>query len=208
MHLVLIHGWGFGPDIWSPLLEHLDYRQKTICVDLGFFQDQNLIDDLPHQSILAGHSLGFLWLLKQGLKFNPGAIISISGFNRFTPYVNPRIVRTMKKGIERNPTKQLQSFWDNCGITKYKPMAPPNESRLTDGLDWLEHWDCRQELTDIHCPKLVLATRDDKIVPEQMTRDIWTRQDIIWSETGGHMLPVIRPDWTAQKITEFIHDLR
>lgn len=208
MHLVFIHGWGFGPDIWAPVLERLDYRMKTTCVDLGFFQPANLLDDIPPRSVIAGHSLGFLWLLKHGLKFSPDAVISISGFDRFTPHVDPRIVRAMKKGVERNVDRQLQSFWDNCGVADYKPASQPDNKRLIEGLDWLETLDGREELAGLDCPKLVLAARGDKIVPEPMSRDIWTGQDILWSETGGHMLPVTRPDWTAQKITEFIDELR
>ncbi len=208
MHLVFIHGWGFGPDIWSPVLERLDYKIKTTCVDLGFFQPQNLLDDLPRNAVLAGHSLGFLWILIHGLKFNPKAVISISGFDRFAPHINPRIIQAMKRGIQRNVDRQLLNFWENCSFPDYTPSAAPDCDRLIEGLDWLEKLDAKKELAELDCPKLVLAAHDDKIVPEQMSRDIWTGQHIFWSSTGGHMLPVTQPDWTSRIITEFIHELR
>ncbi len=71
------------------------------------------------------------------------------------------------------------------------------------------HWDARAKRGALTCPVLALAARDDAIVPEAMTEAIWQEESgapsVIWSEDGGHALPLRRPEWCARHILDFAH---
>jgi len=54
---------------------------------------------------------------------------------------------------------------------------------------------------------LALASRDDTIVPPAMTESIWRDTNIVWSNDGGHVLPLRHPRWCARHVLEFVHAL-
>lgn len=203
MHIILVHGWGYGPDIWSPLLKKLDYSIKTSCVDLGFFNQEGNTEALPEDAYYIGHSLGALWLLKN-VPLNMKGFISIAGFNRFAPHVDARTIRTMQIGIKRNAPKQLQSFWAQCNTPDYTPKNLHNEIMLAKGLDWLAHWDSEDRYKQLTCRRLFLAAKDDLIVPKDMTEQNWPDDTIQWTDTGGHALPLTRADWVYEQIHRFL----
>lgn len=66
MHFVLVHGWGFNASLWDPLIARLCDATVT-RVDLGFVAGGPCdMPDWPQDAIAVGHSLGVLWLLKEG----------------------------------------------------------------------------------------------------------------------------------------------
>lgn len=82
MHFVLVHGWGFNASIWTPLIAQLGDAETT-AVDLGFVGSGGNagVPDWPEDAIAVGHSLGVLWLLKNGGGRFAG-LVSIQGFDR------------------------------------------------------------------------------------------------------------------------------
>lgn len=204
LHIVLVHGWGYSPDIWSPLLQKLDYSIKTTCVDLGFFQMEDNTENLPSAAIYIAHSLGLSWVLKNA-PLNMQGLISIAGFNRFVPYVDQKVIRTMKLGIRKDSITQLQSFWSQCNTPDYDVNKTPDEQRLLQGLDWLMEWNTEEAYQKLECPKLFLAAKDDQIVSPQMTEQNWPDEKVIWSDKGGHSLPITQPDWVLQQISRFLN---
>ena len=62
--------------------------------------------------------------------------------------------------------------------------------------------------TKLACPTLALAARDDAVVPQAMSEAIWGSDTIRWSETGGHVLPLKRPQWCARHVFDFAHALQ
>ena len=123
----------------------------------------------PDDAIAVGHSLGVLWLLKQGEgRFK--ALVSIQGFDRFCPHVPPSRVAALKRGLERDPAGTMQAFWRSCGAPGFALPEALNVARLDEGLDWLMHWDAREAKEKLECPMLALAARDDAIVPHRHDR--------------------------------------
>jgi pimeloyl-[acyl-carrier protein] methyl ester esterase len=205
MHFVLVHGWGFHAGIWADVVTHLGHVEVTF-VDLGFVSGGlKGKDEWPQDSIAIGHSLGLLWLLKQGRSFR--GLVSVQGFDCFSCHVEPSRIMALKRGLERDAGGTLQAFWRSCGAAGFALPEALNVSRLAEGLEWLMHWDARPAKQQLDCPMLALAARDDPIVPPAMTEAIWNDTRIVWSQDGGHVLPLRHPRWCARHVLEFAHAL-
>jgi pimeloyl-[acyl-carrier protein] methyl ester esterase len=203
MRLVLVHGWGFDSAVWddlAPLLPGHDIAR----VDLGFIagdrSDNAALDDA---AVAIGHSLGVMWLLKT-IKTAPRALVSINGFARFSPPVPRASLVAMQQGIESKPLAQLKHFWRTCGVAPYATAEAIDQLRLAQGLGWLMDWDATEALQRLPCPRLVLASRDDKVVPADMSVAQWGGDAIDWSDDGGHVLPLSRAAWCAERIGAFL----
>ena len=206
MHYVFVHGWGFHNGIWSPLIESLR-PEKVSFIDLGFVRGgPPPAADIPSDAICVGHSLGVLWLLKQTLP-PMKALISVCGFDCFFAHADPKILRTMRAGLARNPEAQLRSFWTACGAEPFCTADQFVLPALAEGLTWLETWDAREAHRALTCPRLALAAADDLVVRQPMSEVVWSGETLVWSDHGGHLLPAARPDWCAQHIKTFADDL-
>jgi pimeloyl-[acyl-carrier protein] methyl ester esterase len=202
MRFVLVHGWGFHAGIFADLISHLDGAETTL-VDLGFVSGGPKGEiEWPTDAIAIGHSLGLLWLLEQGGGRFRG-LVSIQGFDCFCCHIVPSRIAALKRGLEREPGGTLQAFWRSCGAAGFALPESLNVARLDEGLDWLMHWDARKAKQELACPVLALAARDDAIVPASMSEAIWEDTGIIWSQDGGHVLPLRHPRWCARHVLEF-----
>ena len=207
MKYIFVHGWGFDSAFWQFTIRQMDYKVSMACIDLGFFSEPHDDNSYGPDTIFITHSLGFPWTIKN----KPGekkAIINISGFSRFTPYTDKRTLKTMMRGIERSPERQLDLFWQACSVADHQTNNIPDKDRLQQGLTWLMEWDVSGLLEGLPYPVINIASRDDQIVPASMSADIWGEQNVHWAETGGHALPLNKPEWIASKITEITNDLK
>jgi pimeloyl-[acyl-carrier protein] methyl ester esterase len=206
MRFVLVHGWGFHAGIWADFVSHLDGAEVTL-VDLGFVAGGPKGEtDWPPDAIAVGHSLGLLWLLRQGGGRFRG-LVSVQGFDCFCCHVAPSRIAALKRGLEREPHATMQAFWRSCGAAGFALPEALNLARLDEGLDWLMHWDARKAKDELACPVLALAARDDAIVPVSMSEAIWKDTGISWSQGGGHVLPLRHPRWCARHVLEFANAL-
>ena len=114
----------------------------------------------------------------------------------------------MRRGLRRDAYQTVEAFWRGCGT---EPFAPPDAlkvERLDEGLGWLMDWDETEAKAELACPILTLAARDDAIVPPAMSEAIWRSDTILWSDTGGHVLPLKHPEWCANHVLDFAHALK
>lgn len=209
--LVFVHGWGFDAGFWDAVRSALS-EVETLTVDLGFCGQAGGFDDLkavPDGSCVAvGHSLGFLWLLRQ----KPVAwrkLVAINGFSRFTAAddfpcgLEPRMVRRMMDKVQASPEAVVSDFFQACAHTDQPGSLDPDA--LYRGLEWLMDWDGRAVLERAGTPLLVLAGNDDPIVPRALTEACFAGRpatEIHWRD-GGHLLPVTAPAWCAERLREF-----
>ena len=206
MHFVLVHGWGFHAGIWADFIDHLEGAEVSL-IDLGFVAGgPKGASDWPPDSIAIGHSLGLLWLLREGGGRFKG-LVSIQGFDCFSCYIAPSRVAALRRGLEKDAGGTLQAFWRSCGASGFTLPEALNVARLDEGLDWLMHWDARKAKDELACPVLALASRDDPIVPASMSEAIWKDKGIAWSQDGGHVLPLTHPSWCARHVLEFANVL-
>ncbi|MBF0143368.1 MAG: alpha/beta hydrolase [Magnetococcales bacterium] len=221
--IILVHGWGFGPGFWHPLLSH--WPVTAIRVNLGFFGRQHLPERPEGPWIGVGHSLGFLWILRE-MERTGGSLpkerclglASINGFSRFSRQadfpagVPGRVLERMRTALTQDPGATLAAFRRQSGL---EPSAPPqapgiktHHERLDAGLSWLATWDGRATLRTSAIPLLALAARDDAIVPQAMTEAAFAglsgdRFKIHWAEVGGHTLPLTQPALCATTLQGF-----
>ncbi len=206
MNVVLVHGWGFHAGIWDAFVACLGEASVT-RIDLGFVAGGAANgEDWPEDAIAIGHSLGLLWLLQRGHGRHK-ALVSIQGFDRYCPHVPVGRVIALKRGVRSDPERTLQAFWQSCGAPDFADPAALRPEKLGEGLDWLMHWDAEAAKTGLKCPIMTLASRDDAIVPPAMSAAVWGDDEIIWSQDGGHVLPLSRPEWCAHHVLEFAHHL-
>jgi pimeloyl-[acyl-carrier protein] methyl ester esterase len=211
MRFVFVHGWGFDAGVWEGVAAHLAGHELSF-VDLGFLgANAEVGQSWPEGAIAVGHSLGTLWLLRateEGGAPPLRALVSIQGFDRFCPYVPRARVASMRRELRRDAASTLQNFWDACGSEPFSDPVSLNTERLDEGLTWLMEWDARTAKERLAYPILALAARDDRIVPQPMSEAIWGGGEMRWSEGGGHVLPLTRPDWCARHVRDYARDLK
>jgi pimeloyl-[acyl-carrier protein] methyl ester esterase len=208
MHFVFVHGWGFNAAIWRDLIRFMRTSEVSL-VDLGFIVGgPPSASAWPRDSIAVAHSLGLLWLLHRAGEAGSApfrGLVSIQGFDRFCPPIPSTRVAGMRRELRRDAYQTLASFWQACDTEPFAQPEALNIARLDEGLGWLMDWDVRQARANLACPALALAARDDTIVSEAMSKAIWGEDNIHWSQTGGHVLPLRQPEWCARHVLDFAH---
>jgi pimeloyl-[acyl-carrier protein] methyl ester esterase len=211
MHFVFVHGWGFNFAIWRDVIRNIGSAEVTL-IDLGFIAGgPKAAAAWPVDAIAVGHSLGLLWLLHQAEEEGTArfrALVSIQGFDRFCPHIPPSRVAGMRRGLRRDAFRTLEAFWRGCGTEPFASPEALNVGRLNEGLGWLLDGDETKAKAKLACPTLALAARDDAVVPQAMSEAIWGTDNIRWSETGGHVLPLKHPEWCARHVLDFAHALK
>lgn len=213
--LVLVHGWGFDAEVWRPFRRALTGLEAE-TVDLGFFgRPRAPALDGRGPLVAVGHSLGFLWLLRQR-PFPWRALVSIAGMPRFTRTedfrqgVAPRVVARMAERFAAEPSATLADFRARCGLADALAADGMDLDRLGEGLRWLAEWDARPALAEDSGPLLALAAEDDAIVPLGLSEAAFAGRPgtaFHRSADGGHALPVTRPEWCAAHVRAFLEGL-
>lgn len=207
---VLVHGWGFGPEVWDGVRAALP-AGDGLTVDLGFAGPPALPAIPAGRPVVAvGHSFGALWLLHEQ-PFAWDGLVLVNGFPRFTegdgfaPATPRRLIDRMIARFEADPRAVATDFLRRCGCD-----APPPETldatRLGDALRALRalrDWDARAALAKTSVPTLALAGRQDPIVPPAMTEHALADLPVDWHAEGGHLLPLTAPGWCAERLAAF-----
>ena len=213
--LVATHGWMFGPGVWRPLMLALPEYDFEL-VDLGFSgRARQFIAPTDRPWIAMGHSLGFLWHLMSEQRQNMVAMVAINGFYRFPrgrgyPMgVPPRVLQMMEEKLDHDPAAIINDFRKMAGWREQSGdgLGGLVPERLQEGLNWLQNWDGLSRLQDINVPLLILASRDDLVVPPAMTQaliDAAPAAKCHWQEDGGHLFPLTKTAWCAKQIRQFL----
>ena len=201
---VFVHGWGFGPDFWSPVQAALGWTD-ALMLDLGFVEQAHPASfaralqqlqavQVPGRAVLGvGHSLGFLWLA-QHMDFacaskvvGINALAAFAARETFACGIPARVLQRMLKGLSDTPEKVLTDFRNRCGAPP--TGCAPGVPNLRLGLDLLLTGDVRSRLAQRAEYCHVLAARQDPLVSTAMTEESFAGlADIQWVE-GGHLLP-------------------
>lgn len=203
--LCFIHGWAYGPDLWTDIEKALTGYDIT-KIDLGFFGSASI----PKNSydVVIAHSYGLMWLLKnENIKFKK--LISISAIASFVKSKNlpagvPKSqIRAMRQRLKTDPNAVLTDFYKACGDTDITPPNTPNITALDHALGDMAALDFREKLQTLDLR--VLASREDKIVPAPLTQENFASQPILWHDSTSHILPKTHANWCADLIEEFIN---
>lgn len=170
--------------------------------------------------IALGHSLGFchlLWLCRQGMDLKK--VVSVHGFTTFAQRdffpcgVPLRVLKRMEKALSNDPSSVVHRFHCNAGMTQdqsrdylsnrsYDPVVLIAGLRLLASVDYREIW--RDLTLDKAFNSLVLANKNDAVVPEVLTEACFGKEAPLWLKTGddrgGHLITPL----TAKKIVAAI----
>lgn len=196
--VLLVHGWGFGPELWEPLRAALPGPAWT-ALDLGYFGPART--GLPAGlDLVVGHSFGCLWALAHpGLAGVP--LVAVNGFPRlargedFPHGVPVRLLERMGARLGRDPDGVLADFHARFGTRP--PPGRPRLAALAADLDRLAHGDARGG----PAPVLAGAAADDPLVLPALAREAFPGRVRLLA-TGGHILPLTRPGAVARWIRE------
>ncbi len=201
---VFVHGWGFGPDFWAPVVDALGWTDAVI-LDLGFVEPSSPASPaLAAQQVRAmqerggamlgvGHSLGFLWLAQHMRLSAMDRLVGINAFAAFAARedfasgVPTRVLQRMLRGRAGTPEQGLADFRGRCGAqaSDCRPGGP----NLRRGLDLLLGGDARPMLAGRAGQYRILAARQDPIVSSAMTEDSFVEEVPLQWVDGGHLLP-------------------
>lgn len=206
--LLLVHGWGYDAGFWDRLVPLLPGR-RIHRVEGGHLGAEPVWPTVPDGGLVVGHSAGFPALLQRDLSGCAG-MVAVNAFTRFRSGdgfagVPDRVLLLMRQGLAADPDQTLRRFRTRCGDVS----APDLDARTTvaaglrAGLDALRAVDQRRALQDAGLPVLALAARDDAIVTPAHTEACFPPSMIRWSQDGGHVLPLLRPEWCAAMIDAF-----
>ena len=208
MRLVFIHGWAFDKNFWDALCAALP-DVPAVRVELGFLGARQEMPDLTGDDILVGHSLGFLWGIAhfQGWK----KWIAINGFARFAGTVDEgycvqqSALRALKQNLLRDARMTLAMFRKNIGCGD--KVLDLDETRLQEGLDWLQGVDIAHHLQQMKGRGLVLAGGKDPLVPLSAAEFLAASKpdtEKAVQQEAGHLLPLTHAAWCAEQIRNFV----
>ncbi|MEH6632260.1 MAG: alpha/beta hydrolase [Halopseudomonas aestusnigri] len=198
MRILFVHGWGYGPKIWDKVIAQLGHDVECTVVDLGFFGTQTTPEE-THYDVAVGHSLGVLWLLSHE-KITWDKLVSICGFSKFSDDksfpqgVSLRVIERMIRRLPISAESVLKSFHDLCdplGQIPFENSDKRNHERLSWGLEFLRDQDMRTRFDPLST--LVLADKTDQVVPENMTKALFSSSNITWADGKGHLVPLTGP---------------
>lgn len=210
--LALLHGWGFGPEVWSAWAQAFPERPVAL-LDAGYFGPQRL--ELPHNPqgwVGIGHSVGFARLLGMDVPWR--GLIGLGAFLRFctapgqdsgTP---PQILDAMLARLESDPQDVLARFLRRCGLTGQRPALPSAQGceRLRQDLIFLRDLNLTPQ-TDLP-PVLLLHAADDRIAPLALAEEARAQLPDARLRvfiTGGHALPQTRSADCLALTREFLN---
>lgn len=219
IHLLMVHGWGFSSSFWDLIEKELsDFSIQFIdlgfinCVEKQEIKLRSIIDiGHPENIIAIGHSLGFVYLLKNfPLKFRH--YIAINSFAKFAKDktfpdgVEPRIIERMKRHLLRDGDKVLKQFYKQCGYPDY-PFLSFDKVQLQKGLIWLQTDDVRLLISKIKQKLTIIASAYDPVVSSAMTKESFKNCRCHWVEDVSHLLPLTHASYCATIIKNIMgHD--
>ncbi len=201
--LVFAHGWGFHAGVWASIVPHFADYDICYCGPEYVSGGPALQKDIPTDAIWIGYSVGLAWLLTHA-RVKPKALVSIAGFDSLCARGRSKAVRDIQSGLARNAGAQMRAFWATCGVKPFAPLDTLNVTELKRGLEFMLEVDARDALAGVTCPVLALASTDDRVVPYELAQQMFARDVLVSSQTGGHGLVLTRPDWCVKEIQRFL----
>lgn len=213
--LVFLHGWGFGPEIWSPWADAFPKRPVAL-LDAGYFGPaQMTLPANPDGWVGVGHSLGFVRLLSMDVRWR--GLIGLGAFMRFCPVPErnsgtpAEVLDAMLAHLDTAPADVLTRFLRRCGL-KGRPSDLPDSvglARLREDLLVLRGLDLgpTPKLMASSPPVLLLHAADDRIAPVELAREahgLLPGSRLHVFQSGAHALPVTRPDECLALAEEFL----
>ena len=202
-----MHGWGFHAGVWSQIAPYFDEYEITYWGSEYIGGGPPLAPDIPTGSFCVAYSFG----VAQVLALNPSnlrGLVSICGFDALAARGRGAAIEAILSGLSRNAYGQMRAFWASCGVNRFAPREAIDGVELEKGLIAMRRLDARNELRAAAYPILALASRDDRVIPFEVSQAVWEKHGLLTSPVGGHGLPMSCASWCVEEIKRFleIHD--
>nr|WP_256444217.1 pimeloyl-ACP methyl ester esterase BioH [Aestuariibacter sp. A3R04] len=241
--MVLLHGWGMNSGVFEhfiPLLEQ-DFRITTIDLP-GFGENNSYLPDtysvgalahaihdiLPHQSIVAGWSLGGMVAQQLAMDYpeRVAALVTIASTPRFVngpcwPGIQAELLAQFEAELARNYHKTLERFLaiqamgsatakqDMKAIKQSISAFPsPSEAALKSALNLLSTEDLRHQVGKIKQPTLRIYGRLDSLVPTSgidRICELHPQSDTVVLPHASHAPFISHPQQSADIIRQFAY---
>ncbi|MDA0938672.1 MAG: alpha/beta hydrolase [Proteobacteria bacterium] len=213
-NVVFVHGLGLNSDAWSGVFYLLKNHAHCNFIDLGFIKSNetsNVNEILNLGDIFVGHSIGLLWILCNLTNCkNAKGIISVASIPCFFQFMQDEALLNMKNGFISDITQSMFSFWNRIGfegdVTPHR-VEDVNLENMQNGIEWLRNWDGRSAIKDTKYKILALASRDDVVVTEEISKEVWGDYDLKFCDNGSHIPHIKNPFWIASNIIKMLHEI-
>ncbi|WP_018607322.1 alpha/beta fold hydrolase [Uliginosibacterium gangwonense] len=229
-NLVLLHGWGYRPNVWQPLIDRLPgYSIQTPALspqtpDIAVWADE-LAATLPEHSVLIGWSLGAMLALSLAQRhpeklaglFLIGASPCFVALEEWEHGLAPAIVSQFQTDFACNTARTLKRFLalqvmgeqDRPGLQKIlEPCLAQDEintTALQTGLQILAATDLRRKLPTQPIPCTLLHGAQDALMPLAAAQYLHAHlpsSRLIVEDNAGHAPLFAKPEALAALIHE------
>ena len=203
---VFCHGFAFDKSFWENLQPYF-IKEECIFLDLGYFSEKYLphLEQEDMEFIGIGHSLGLLKLLSLNIKF-----AYLIGLNSFVNFLGneeklhlkrAQELQILKNNFIAHPIATLKHFYRTCGVSiENSKIVYINKEPLLEDLEFIAKSFALQD----ESKTLIIGSKDDAIVPVQVTEDNFTNYILL--DQGGHGLGVLQAEIIYQNIMSFLNN--
>lgn len=193
---MLLHGWGFDSQIWTPLVSFLEHDYQLYLVDLPGFGlspymewdefKTALLRQLPQHFALVGWSMGGLMATRLSIEAPERVtqLMNIASSPRFIQDsdwsgVDPAVFNTFYKQFSQDPSQTRITFMktqlQGQALSEELFAEQSSVMGLRAGLELLINWDLRPFLSKLKQPVCYLFGRLDTIIPRHIMSTMQTR---------------------------------
>lgn len=229
--ILFVSGWASDQRMWDRVIKEIDPSISCRCVswwdclDPGDNALLQAFSEADGPLLVTGWSLGVLAVLSATLvrSDNVAALVLVSGTARMTadgdyPGTNPRVLSAMQTKLSRSPETVLRDFGTRC----FEPLIDDHIHLLNDfvsagmqldrehlaaGLRYLQHFDIRSRLPELHMPACVIHGQEDKVIPlvnGQYLAQRLPKARFLELSGQGHAIPYLMPGTIVQAIRSFL----
>jgi pimeloyl-[acyl-carrier protein] methyl ester esterase len=230
--IMLLHGWGMTPGVWSPL--QIELGLPTTAPELhageGSLDDwaARVLEEIPEGSILIGWSLGAMLAMAIAARA-PKHISRLVLFAATPSFVkredwqhalDSETTLAFRENFRSNAARTLERFiaLQALGDEERARVAAnlranvadieQHQSALAHGLRLLEQSDLRGALPPVSLRCLLIHGEQDALMPVAATEWLahrWSGSETFIMPGVGHAAFLSRPAAVAARIRQFIH---
>ena len=235
--IVLLHGWGFTPAVWEPLIEALvahgiarsRIQTPSLPLDAGLSFAQILAALLPTRAHVVGWSLGGELALALAQR-SPSRVASLTLISSTPCFMNrddwvagqpASLLDDFDQRLAADPAALLKRFATlirhgdakasrDRSLAEYLAQAYETDpARLAAGLQLLRQVDLRTDSAAMSVPLMLVHGTRDAVTPLPAAQWLQqqTRATLHRIEGASHALPLTHPTRVAAYLSAFIEQL-
>ena len=221
----MLHGFGYGPEVFNPLISKLPASWRVYCPDWTRMIDEgmgSLLEVLPPSFDLCGWSLGGQLAVRLACHAPKRIrrLVLLATNMRYTisdewpSAVSPSVFETFANSIEKNPSEAMRRFAALVAMGSSKKIRMPVEAQLAHSIllrqiGWLRDWDTLDMAATVMQPTCCLHGDSDRIVPTEASirlARVLPAGSYAEIPGSGHAVFLSNPESIAVHLQGFFYD--